>query len=98
MPFVFGAPYPDTASAHKRSLSSWVSVGSGGNWPCSVEQVGEIETAVEYTKILANAAIVALNDAGTSSAAFARWFGGEFQNIDSTDTHSGQFKNFQDLD
>ncbi|KAK2729848.1 hypothetical protein CKAH01_10013 [Colletotrichum kahawae] len=65
-----------------------MSVGSGGNWPCSVEQIGEIETAVEYTKILANGAIVALNDAGASSAAFARWFGGEFQNIDSTDTHS----------
>ncbi|OHF00687.1 hypothetical protein CORC01_04004 [Colletotrichum orchidophilum] len=75
-PFVFGAAKPSRSSRnYERSLDSWVSVGHNGNWPCSSDEIEVIENAVEYTKILANGAIVALDDTGTSSSAYLRWFG-----------------------
>ncbi|KAK1714013.1 hypothetical protein BDP67DRAFT_489473 [Colletotrichum lupini] len=53
---------------------SWVSVSYNGIWPCSLPKIEVIENAVEYTKILANGAIVALDDTGTSSSVYSRWF------------------------
>ncbi|OBR02094.1 protease [Colletotrichum higginsianum IMI 349063] len=76
VPFVFGAAHLNrSVRIHKRSLDTWVSVGRNGNWPCSRAQIAAIESAVEYTKILANGAIVALDDSGRSSSAYLRWFG-----------------------
>ncbi|TDZ29742.1 hypothetical protein C8035_v004233 [Colletotrichum spinosum] len=63
--------------AEKRSLNAWVSVDYDGNWPCSLEHLKTIYTAVEHAKILANAAIVALEESGTTSPAYTRWFGGQ---------------------
>ncbi|TDZ19107.1 hypothetical protein Cob_v007916 [Colletotrichum orbiculare MAFF 240422] len=33
--------------------------------------------SVEYAKILANGAVVALEESGTTSSAYRRWFGGQ---------------------
>ncbi|OHE97235.1 hypothetical protein CORC01_07489 [Colletotrichum orchidophilum] len=69
------APLGQHASTPKRSFDSWVSVGHNGHWPCTFEQLDAIDIAVEYTKLLASAAIVALDHAGTRSTAYLRWFG-----------------------
>ncbi|UQC91435.1 uncharacterized protein CLUP02_16970 [Colletotrichum lupini] len=75
VPFVSGTSHFDwSIRNYKRSLDSWVSVSYNGIWPCSLPKIEVIENAVEYTKILANGAIVALDDTGTSSSAYSRWF------------------------
>ncbi|TDZ58548.1 hypothetical protein CTRI78_v005327 [Colletotrichum trifolii] len=58
----------------KRELSSWV-WKSQGESACSLSQVRQIIDAVEYTKILANAAVTNLDGAGDSSPAYRRWLG-----------------------
>ncbi|TEA10431.1 hypothetical protein C8034_v009844 [Colletotrichum sidae] len=63
--------------AEKRSLNAWVSINYDGNWPCSLEHLRTIYTAVEYAKILANGAVVALEESGATSSAYRRWFGGQ---------------------
>ncbi|KAL0938160.1 uncharacterized protein CTRU02_207891 [Colletotrichum truncatum] len=74
--FVFGAEHPNQPLRnYERSLDNWVSVSYKGKWYCPLEKIEAIENAVEYAKILANNAIVALDDSGTSSSAYSRWFG-----------------------
>ncbi|KAF4881063.1 hypothetical protein CGCFRS4_v015933 [Colletotrichum fructicola] len=63
------------ASVEKRALTSWVSMTKGSDWPCSSSQLKDIEKSIEYAKILANGAMVALDNTGTSSKAYVRWFG-----------------------
>ncbi|KAI8314653.1 hypothetical protein K4K61_004295 [Colletotrichum sp. SAR11_59] len=49
--------------------------GYGTESSCTQEQIDQIEPAVEYAKILAKAAMTALEDVGTSGVAYRRWFG-----------------------
>lgn len=66
-----------SARIHERALTSWVMKGYGTESSCTQEQINQIEPAVEYAKILAKAAMTALEDAGTSGVAYRRWFGGK---------------------
>ncbi|KAF4809370.1 pH-regulated antigen PRA1 [Colletotrichum siamense] len=67
---------------HERALTSWVSKGYGTESSCTQEQIEQIDPAVEYARILAKAALTALEDAGTSSPAYRRWFGDDNANDD----------------
>ncbi|KAF5506080.1 hypothetical protein CGCS363_v005814 [Colletotrichum siamense] len=64
-----------SARIHERALTSWVMKGYGTESSCTQEQIDQIEPAVEYAKILAKAAMTALEDVGTSGVAYRRWFG-----------------------
>ncbi|KAK1852539.1 putative protease precursor [Colletotrichum chrysophilum] len=73
VPGVPGAGH--SARIHERALTSWVMKGYGTESSCTQEQIDQIEPAVEYAKILAKAAMTALEDVGTSGVAYRRWFG-----------------------
>lgn len=75
VPGVPGAGH--SARIHERALTSWVMKGYGTESSCTQEQIDQIEPAVEYAKILAKAAMTALEDVGTSGVAYRRWFGGK---------------------
>ncbi|KAK2757411.1 putative protease precursor [Colletotrichum kahawae] len=71
-----------SARIHERALTSWVLKGYGTESSCTQQQIDQIDSAVEYARILAKAALTALEDAGTSSPAYRRWFGDANANED----------------